>query len=84
MMQTVELETYIQTGGQIVLPESCKNWFGKTARIILLHCAESTPIDDTPFDIYAQLDLGDGGYAQACSSQAKQAMVGILQQKINK
>ena len=35
-----------------------------------------------PFDIYKQLDLGEGGYARVPSSQAKAGIKAILRDKL--
>ena len=37
-----------------------------------------------PFDIYKQLDLGEGGYAIAPSSQAKEGVKAALQKKLQR
>ncbi|WP_069472509.1 hypothetical protein [Candidatus Marithrix sp. Canyon 246] len=37
-----------------------------------------------PFDIYKELDLGEGGYAIAPSSQAKEGVKAALQRKLQR
>jgi len=37
-----------------------------------------------PFDIYKQLDLGEGGYAIAPSTSAKEGVKAILQRKLQR
>ena len=34
-----------------------------------------------PYDIYSELDLGEGGYARAPAAQAKSALVDIIRRK---
>ena len=53
-MQAIELETHIRSDGQISLPETYKNWYGKNARLILLESIEPVP-EASPYEIYAQL-----------------------------
>ena len=38
----------------------------------------------SPFDVYADLDLGPGGYAQAPARRAKQALPELLRRKRKK
>jgi hypothetical protein len=80
-MQAIELDTHIHSDGKISLPEAYKEWFGKNARLILL---ESPAPETSAYDIYAQLDLGEGGDAQASSAEAKQGIRDILQRKTAK
>ena len=82
-MQAIELETHIHSDGQISLPEAYREWFGKNARLILLESTEPE-IEASPYEIYAQLDLGEGGYAQCPSAEAKQGIRELLEQKISK
>lgn len=79
-MQAIELDTHIHSDGKISLPEAYKEWFGKNARLILLESPE--PKQEThAYDIYAQLDLGEGGDAQVSSAEAKQGIKEILRRK---
>lgn len=79
-MQAIELDTHIHNDGKISLPEAYREWFGKNARLILLETLESEP-ELSAYDIYAQLDLGEGGDAQASSAEAKQGINEILRRK---
>ena len=83
-MQAIELETHIHSDGQISLPEAYREWFGKNARLILLESPPEPATEASPYEIYAQLNLGEGGYAQCSSAEAKQGIRDILQQKTSK
>lgn len=81
-MQAIELEADIQMDGQISLPEIYKNWFGKHAKIIVLETGASEEVEKTAFEIYSELDLGEGDASLVSSADAKQGIKNILQQKI--
>lgn len=81
-MQAIELDTQIQNNGQICLPDIYKNWFGKHARLILLESTEPVAaVENAAFDIYSQLDLGEGDETLVSSAQAKQGVKAILERK---
>lgn len=76
-MQAIELEAQIQMDGQIKLPDTYKNWFGKHAKLILLETAEPMALEKTPFTIFSQLDLGEGDETLITSADAKQGVKAI-------
>jgi len=81
-MQAIELDAEIQANGQINLPEIYKNWFGKHAKIIVLECNESKVQEKTAFEVYSELDLGEGDASLVSSMEVKQRIKTVLQQKI--
>lgn len=54
--------------------------------LILLqqHLNINQPPAIKPFDIYKQLDLGEGGYAIVPASQAKEGIKAILERKLQR
>jgi len=52
------------------LPEAYEEWFGKNTRLILLESPEPRP-EVSAYDIYAQLDLGEGSYSQTSSAETE-------------
>lgn len=79
-MQAIELNAQIQVDGLICLPEMYKNWFGKKAKLILLESEEPEATENTAFEIFSQLDLGESDESLISSAQAK---IAALQKWIN-
>jgi hypothetical protein len=56
--------------------------FKRGLRSLREHLEEHTP--QSPYQVYERLDLGEGGYAKASSSEAREAVKRAIRKKLNR